>query len=182
MVMVMVRLLLLLYQITFSQRPGSIHRWDRSLHVQVARGSSYGRSQCGWCQRSRRPLLWSPTQGGYQTPEEIHRIVFFEHRQTFYMTWDCVYNNKLTITPGSRQVILGSLFSPRLTTSLPRLAGKSKPVMIMLNEFWYEVMMMVTNNMRPIAEANGVDIPKLESKFLFDHNHNSVITTIILLL
>ena len=42
--------------------------------------------------------------------------------------------------------------------------------------------MMVTNNMRPIAEANGVDIPKLESKFLFDHNHNSVITTIILLL
>ena len=34
-------------------------------------------------------------------------------------------------------------------------------------------MMLVTNNMRPIAEANGVDIPKLEPKFLFDQNPNS---------
>ena len=43
-------------------------------------------------------------------------------------------------------------------------------------------MMMVTNNMGAIAEANGMDILKLEPKFLFDQNPNSIITTIILLL
>ena len=44
------------------------------------------------------------------------------------------------------------------------------------------MMVMVTYNMCPIAEANCVDIPKLEPKFLFDQNHNSIIATIILLL
>ena len=34
--------------------------------------------------------------------------------------------------------------------------------------------MMVTNYMCPIAEANGVDIPKLDAKFLFDQNYTSM--------
>ena len=90
------------------------------------------------------------------------------------------------MTPGSRQVILGSRFRPFLISSLPRLAGKhddddfvylvddfGKLIIIMMMMIMFQISLIVTNNMRPVAEANSVNISQLEPIFLYrDNTHD----------
>ena len=95
------------------------------------------------------------------------------------------------MTPGSRQVILGSRFRPFLISSLPRLAGKHNDddfvhfvddfgkliiimmIMMMMVMIMFQISLMVTNNMRPVAEANSVNISQLEPIFLYrDNTHD----------
>ena len=80
----------------------------------------------------------------------------------------------LTILPGSRHVILVSLLNPRRTSSFPRFAAKkrrvtrdAKNIRILKQVFvYYDKVMISTDNMGPIAEADCMDIFKLKPIFL----------------